>query len=143
MIDLDILFKVMIILCHKVGLGNIWRFPYQAYRNGGAAFILAYFIILILVGRPMYYMEIALGQYSGSGPVKMWDCASMCRGVGFSIFIVACITGIYYNVIIAYSVFYATTSFQGLRLILSHTLPCIHNKFISRNLFPIAMELLW
>ena len=62
----------------------------------------------------MYYIEVAMGQYSGSGPVKMWDCAPLCRGVGIGITVIASLACIYYNIIIAYSIFYINMSFQGI-----------------------------
>ena len=46
---------------YSVGIGNVWRFPYLAYKNGGGAFLVPYLIILVLVGKPMYYMETAIG----------------------------------------------------------------------------------
>ena len=47
-----------------MGIGNVWRFPELAYRNGGASFLIPYFVILVLIGKPMYYLELALGQFS-------------------------------------------------------------------------------
>ena len=44
-----------------VGLGNVWRFPFTAYQNGGGAFLLPYLLVLLLIGRPLYFMELALG----------------------------------------------------------------------------------
>jgi Sodium:neurotransmitter symporter family len=40
----------------SVGLGNVWRFPFIALENGGGAFVLPYVIVLLLVGKPIYYM---------------------------------------------------------------------------------------
>lgn len=57
----------------SVGLGNIWRFPFIVNRNGGGAFLIPYIIILTLVGRPMYYMEMALGQFSSRGTIQMYE----------------------------------------------------------------------
>ncbi|XP_040580671.1 sodium- and chloride-dependent glycine transporter 1 [Lepeophtheirus salmonis] len=99
---------------YSVGLGNVWRFPYLAYKNGGAAFLIPYFILLMLVGKPLYYLETAMGQFSRSSCVKMWNCAPIAKGVGFGMLLLSLIIGIYYNVIMAYSLVYIGASFQGL-----------------------------
>ncbi len=52
-----------------VGLGNVWRFPYMAGENGGAAFILAYLIAVITLGIPLMIMEISAGQIEQKSPV--------------------------------------------------------------------------
>ena len=44
------------------GLGNLWRFPYMVYENGGAVFIIAYIVCLFLLVIPMMMMEITIGQ---------------------------------------------------------------------------------
>ena len=64
----------------QVGIGNVWRFPYLAFQNGGAAFLIPYFILLILVGKPMYYMETAMGQFSRTSPLQLWECAPIAKG---------------------------------------------------------------
>lgn len=64
----------------SVGLGNIWRFPFTAYENGGGAFLIPYVIILLLVGKPMYYLEMILGQFSSRSSVKIWSICPLLRG---------------------------------------------------------------
>lgn len=45
-----------------VGLGNIWRFPYEAGENGGGAFLLVYILCILLIGFPVMVGEIAIGR---------------------------------------------------------------------------------
>ena len=54
-----------------VGPGNLWRFPYVAYTNGGGSFLVTYLIMLPLVGLPVFFMEQSLGQYSRVGANKV------------------------------------------------------------------------
>ena len=57
----------------SVGFGNIWRFPFTAYENGGGAFLIPYVILLVLVGKPFYYLEMIIGQFSGKSSIKVWS----------------------------------------------------------------------
>ena len=83
---------------------QVWRFPYLAYKNGGGAFLVPYFLILILVGKPMYYMETAFGQFARLSPLQIWRCAPIATGVGVGMLVLCSIIAIYYNVIMAYSI---------------------------------------
>jgi NSS family neurotransmitter:Na+ symporter len=56
-----------------VGLGNIWRFPYTAGENGGAAFVLVYLGFVVLCGVPVLLAELALGRHSKSNPVGAFE----------------------------------------------------------------------
>ncbi|KAL1476814.1 hypothetical protein MTO96_036223, partial [Rhipicephalus appendiculatus] len=97
----------------SVGIGNIWRFPFLAYQNGGGAFLLPYVILMLLVGKPMYFMEVAVGQFTSLGPMSMWRCLPIAKGVGAAMVVVSLIVAVYYNVILAYTVFYMAQSFRS------------------------------
>ncbi|HLR21165.1 MAG TPA: sodium-dependent transporter [Tissierellaceae bacterium] len=53
----------------SIGLGNIWRFPYLVGTNGGGAFVLVYLGIILLIGIPLFTMELSLGRKTNSSPV--------------------------------------------------------------------------
>ncbi|XP_049513448.1 sodium-dependent proline transporter-like [Dermacentor silvarum] len=91
----------------SVGLGNIWRFPYLVYENGGAAFLIPYIIIVALIGRPMYYMELVFGQFGGGGAVAAFNSMPLAQGVGLCMPYACFGIAIYYNVILAYALLYA------------------------------------
>ena len=65
---------------YAVGLGNIWRFPYLCYRNGGGAFLIPYLICLFLCGLPIFFFEVALGQFCSQGPVKAFNGVPIVKG---------------------------------------------------------------
>lgn len=65
----------------SVGLGNVWRFPFTALENGGGAFLIPYLIVLAIIGRPLYYLEMILGQFSSRSSVKVFDLAPALRGL--------------------------------------------------------------
>merc|ERR1739838_554479 len=96
-----------------VGLGNVWRFPYLAYDNGGGAFLIPYLIMLIVCGIPLFFMELSFGQFCGLGPVTAWRAVPILKGVGFGMVVVSFLVCVYYNVIIAWSLYYLFASFQS------------------------------
>ncbi|XP_056294547.1 sodium- and chloride-dependent neutral and basic amino acid transporter B(0+) [Pseudoliparis swirei] len=98
---------------YAVGLGNIWRFPYLAYKNGGGAFLIPYFVMLVVAGIPLFFLESALGQFCSQGPINIWRSVPILQGVGVAMVMLTVIVSIYYNVIIAYSLYYMFASFQS------------------------------
>jgi neurotransmitter:Na+ symporter, NSS family len=96
-----------------VGLGNVWRFPYVAYENGGGAFLIPYFVALFTAGIPMLILEMGLGQRIQKGAPgafaaigKKWEWFGW-WAAGLSAAIV-----IYYSTILAWAWTYLWHSFK-------------------------------
>ncbi|XP_068168115.1 sodium-dependent neutral amino acid transporter B(0)AT2 [Antennarius striatus] len=97
----------------SVGLGNVWRFPYLCQKNGGGAYLVPYFILLVLIGIPLFFLELAVGQRIRRGSVGVWNYISpRMGGIGFASCVVCFFVALYYNVIISWSLFYFSQSFQ-------------------------------
>jgi len=96
-----------------VGLGNIWRFPGQAYENGGGAFMIPYVIALLTAGIPILFLENAIGhRFRGSAPLAMRRVARRAEGVGWFHVAICFVIGLYYTVIIGWAVSYFFFSFN-------------------------------
>ncbi len=54
----------------SIGLGNMWRFPYLTGQYGGGAFLFVYIIICVLIGIPLFNMEMSLGRKTQLNPVQ-------------------------------------------------------------------------
>ncbi|XP_054015666.1 sodium- and chloride-dependent glycine transporter 1-like [Hylaeus anthracinus] len=97
---------------YAVGIGNVWRFPYLVYRNGGGAFLLPFILMLITMGLPIFFLELAIGQYTGLGPNETFTrMAPAFQGLGYCTLVVITLVMIYYMVIVAWSLFYICVSF--------------------------------
>lgn len=86
-----------------VGLGNVWRFPYVAYENGGGAFLIPYFVALFTAGIPLVILEMGLGQrFQGSAPLALFRVNKKFEWVGWWALGVCAVIAIYYAVIMAW-----------------------------------------
>lgn len=101
---LDFLFSCISV---SVGLGNVWRFPYLCYKNGGGTFLLIYFIAMFACGIPVFFQEVAAGQYLGTGGCTfVGQLVPLFQGVGYATMTIVFWLDIYYCIIIAWTLYY-------------------------------------
>uniref|UniRef100_A0A8C8G482 Transporter n=1 Tax=Oncorhynchus tshawytscha TaxID=74940 RepID=A0A8C8G482_ONCTS len=111
----------------SVGLGNVWRFPYLCQKNGGGAYLVPYLILLIVIGIPLFFLELSVGQRIRRGSIGVWNYISpRLGGIGFASCVVCFFVALYYNVIIGWSLFYFSQSFQ--QPLPWHECPLVKNK---------------
>lgn len=105
---------ILAIIGYAVGLGNVWRFPYLCQKNGGGAFLIPYFACLVLLGIPLFFLELSIGQSLRRGSLGVWNAISpYLGGVGIASVIVSFLVGVYYNMIIAWCFYYLFVSWQN------------------------------
>ncbi|XP_055585925.1 sodium-dependent nutrient amino acid transporter 1 isoform X2 [Uranotaenia lowii] len=97
----------------SVGLGNVWRFPFTAYANGGGAFLIPYLVVLFVIGRPLYYLEMIMGQFTSRSSVKIWHICPLFRGIGIGQLVGTTSVVSYYVSLIALTLAYIFASFAS------------------------------
>ncbi|ELU12608.1 hypothetical protein CAPTEDRAFT_185554 [Capitella teleta] len=97
----------------SVGLGNVWRFPYLCYKNGGGAFLIPYFLCVLVGGVPTFFLEVAIGQFMSKGGIGVWNICPLLQGIGFATVLIVFLVNVYYNVILAWAFHYLFASFAS------------------------------
>ena len=128
-----------------VGLGNIWRFPYLCYRNGGATFLIPYFISLFGLGIPLFALEFTLGQGTGKGALGAFmSLDRRAGGLGVLTFLSTSGIVVYYCVILAWCMKYFLSVLGSLSSPLGlpwatgqaatfYQEEVLHKRFVCRN----------
>ncbi|MGF1741680.1 sodium-dependent transporter [Vibrio profundum] len=98
-----------------IGLGNIWRFPYMAYENGGGAFFIPYLFAMITAGIPFMILEFSMGHKNrGSAPTTLTKINKNFQWLGWFQVGVAATIAVYYVAVIGWAISYLGLSFtQG------------------------------
>ncbi|XP_038142316.1 sodium- and chloride-dependent GABA transporter 2-like isoform X3 [Cyprinodon tularosa] len=97
-----------------IGLGNVWRFPYLCYKNGGGVFFIPYILFLFSCGIPLFLLETSIGQYTKQGSITCWKkICPLFEGMGYGCQVVVLYSSIYYIVILAWAFLYLFSSFNS------------------------------
>ncbi|KAM3605499.1 uncharacterized protein V6R79_026299 [Siganus canaliculatus] len=104
---------ILVVAGSVVGLGNVWRFPYLCYKNGGGAFLVPYGLFAVLCGIPLFLLETSLGQYTQEGFITSWrKLCPLAQGIGYAQFIVN-LYDLSYIVVEVWALFYLVFSFRS------------------------------
>ncbi|KAM9226274.1 orphan sodium- and chloride-dependent neurotransmitter transporter NTT5-like [Dugong dugon] len=96
----------------SVRLNTLWSLPHLWLLNGGI-FLIIYILVLLLIGIPLLFMEMASGQRLHQSSLGVWKLTSpWMTGLGYTSFMVCFIEGLLLNVINCWSIFYLSQSFQ-------------------------------
>ena len=125
-----------------VGVGNIWRFPYLAARDGGGLFLLVYLVLVLTFGFTLLTTDIAIGRRTGK---NAWEAfGSMHKSWGFLgklTFLVPVLIMTYYSVIGGWVLKYATVYVTGAHQAAAQDGYFI--SFITSNVAPIVFMLIF
>ncbi len=86
-----------------VGLGNIWRFPYVAYENGGGAFLIPYLIAIFAAGLPLLFLDYAVGHKFRKAPPTAYKKLMNSESLGWWQVMVTLVIGIYYASVLSWA----------------------------------------
>jgi NSS family neurotransmitter:Na+ symporter len=100
---------LMTIVGVALGLGNVWRFPYMVGKFGGAAFVMFYVLVSVVIGVPALMAEFALGRHTRRGPVGAFAGGGLPFGkqIGWFFFVVVIAATGYYTAVIGWVLYYA------------------------------------
>ncbi|EOB1205800.1 sodium-dependent transporter [Photobacterium damselae] len=96
-----------------IGLGNIWRFPYMAYENGGGAFFIPYLFAMLTAGIPFMIMEFTLGhKLHSAAPRAFAKLGGKYEWLGWFQVFIAAVIAVYYVAVIGWAISYLGFSFK-------------------------------
>ena len=98
-----------------VGLGNMWRFSYQAAEGGGAAFVVLYILMTFLIGVPIMTSEFIIGRSTKRSPIGAFRFVGGSRWVpvGYLVVLAPFIILVYFSVISGWTLRYALDAITG------------------------------
>jgi NSS family neurotransmitter:Na+ symporter len=129
---------IMACVGSAIGLGNIWKFPYITYQNGGGAFVIVYLIAILLVGLPIIVAEMMVGRHGRSNVFltfkKLSGNSIFWKSVGALCLFTAALILSYYSVVAGWTLEYFWKSISGgLATITVHDSSSVFGSFVMNG----------
>ncbi|XP_028448841.1 sodium- and chloride-dependent GABA transporter 3-like [Perca flavescens] len=104
---------ILVVAGNVVGLGNVWRFPYLCYKNGGGAFLVPYGLLAVVCGIPLFLLETSVGQFTQEGFITCWSkLCPLAQGIGYGYFMMK-LYDFSYILVQVWALFYLVFSFRS------------------------------
>ncbi|XP_071347699.1 sodium- and chloride-dependent GABA transporter 3-like [Trachinotus anak] len=104
---------ILVVAGNVVGLGNVWRFPYLCYKNGGGAFLVPYGLLAVVCGIPLFLLESSVGQYTQEGFITCWrKLCPLAQGIGYGLMMMK-LYDFSYILVQVWALFYLVFSFRS------------------------------
>lgn len=100
--------------CNLLPKLEVMRFQSCSFFRISGAFLIPYGIMLVVIGLPIFFLELVVGQYSGMGAIESFkNIAPLFHGIGVCTLVVITYVTIYYMVIVSWTMFYTYESFSS------------------------------
>lgn len=128
---------IMVAAGAAIGLGNIWKFPYVAYRDGGGTFLIMYIIICFFLGQPGVIAETAIGRFSRANAIDAYGkINSKWKFLGVVNLLATTMIDFYYMIVSGYIVKYTIAYMTGAHF--GADKAAYYNAFISDPVQPLV-----
>ena len=122
-----------------IGLGNLWKFPYLAGKNGGGAFVLIYLILVVLVGFVVMLGEMAIGRNTKLNPINAYKKLNKKWEILGAVGIIVPFTIVtYYSVIGGWILKYLVNYLTGQGSVMAADSSAYFSNFISSSVQPLV-----
>ncbi|XP_019766343.1 sodium- and chloride-dependent neutral and basic amino acid transporter B(0+) isoform X3 [Dendroctonus ponderosae] len=95
------------------GLGTLYRLPQSTMIRGGLPFLVAYALLTILIGLPLLFLELGVGQMAQEGFIKSWRAVPFFKGIGYVKLLAGCLLSLYYPLYMGLALMYLIWVLNG------------------------------
>ncbi|CAG9761468.1 unnamed protein product [Ceutorhynchus assimilis] len=94
-------------------LGNLYRLPQTVLLRGGLPFLVVYAILTVIIGLPLLFLELGIGQMAQEGFIKSWRAVPFFKGIGYVKLLAGCLLSIYYPIYMGLAIMYLIWTLKG------------------------------